>query len=247
MSNRIEEIKDKIKADIKSGKLGPSLPTRREMRKIFNTTIETIGKVVRDLEIEGVIVSRGKKLRVNMQRERINSNNERFADLMKAQGHHVIIEHLKTPGVIEAPLDIAKIAGWPIGTKVIERMRREIINGSVYRYSRKVYLAELVPPEHLAAMQADYTYNIRREMEEQRPLSRIVEQLIARVITEKEEAEILGTIKGAPVLEQWKLNYDKERQVTWVSIVVFNAQYFVKQFDYEPGNEPRSTTFPEIY
>jgi DNA-binding GntR family transcriptional regulator len=246
LRSQIETIVAQIRADIQSGKLRPrqALPTRRAMAEEYSTTPDTITKVLQALEIEGLITkSKGLTMRVNIPRERITANNERFADIMAAEGHDVEVEHIKTPGVVEAPPDIAKVARWQAETPVIERVRREIIDGAVYRYSRKVYRADLVPAEHLAAMQADHTYNVRKVIEQQRPLSRIEERLIARAITDKAEAEMLGTIKGAPVLEQWKINYDQKKNVAWVSIVVFNAQYFEKRYDYAPGDEPRTSSF----
>ncbi len=246
MSEKITTITDQIKKSIENGWLRPysALPTRRALAEEFNTTVDTIAKVLRDLEIEGFIVKgRGRTMRVSTIRERINSNDERFSDVMKEKGHIVKVEHIKTPGIVKAPLDIAKLARWSTETNVIERVRREIIDGTVYRYSRKVYLADLIPPEHLIAMQQDHAYNVRRELEEQRPLLRIEERIIARAITDKNEAAILGTIKGAPVLEMVKINYDRQKKAVWVSIVVMNAQYFVKQFDYAPGDEQKCSSF----
>lgn len=246
MRNQIETITEQIRNDIQSGKLGTykALPTRRAMAEEFKTTVDTIARVLRDLEIEGSIVKgKGRTMRVNGPRERINSNAERFSDVMVAQGHDVKVEYIKTPGVVNAPAAIAQVAGWSEETQVIERMRREIVDGVVYRYSRKVYLAEIVPQEHLAAMQADHTYNVRSVIEEQRPLLRIDERLFARAISDKAEATILGTIKGAPVLEMQKINYDEQKKVLWVSIVVMNAQYFEKRFDYLPSDKPRSSNF----
>lgn len=246
MKSQIEFIAENIRKDIQSGKLKPyqALPTRRAMAEEFSTTPDTIAKVLHNLEIEGTIIKgKGRSMSVNPRRERVTANDERFADVMITQGHDVKVEHIKTPGVAEVSADIRKVAGWSAETRTIERVRREIVDGQVYRYSRKIYLADLIPQEYLAAMQEDHRYNVRTIIEEQRPLSRIEERITARAISDKTEAAVLGTVKGAPVLEMWKLNYDQQGKVIWISIVVMNAQYFEKRYDYQPGQEPRSSNF----
>ncbi|MGH2481282.1 MAG: GntR family transcriptional regulator [Ktedonobacteraceae bacterium] len=246
MRSQIETIITLIKEDIYSGKLRPrqALPTRRAMAEEYATTPDTIAKVLQALEIEGLVVKgKGRTMRVNTPRERITANDETFRDVMATEGHAVTVEYLTTPGIIEVEPTVAAIAKWPAGTQVVERMRREIIDEKIYRYSKKLYRADLIPPEYLAEMQADQTYNVREVIEQQQPLSRIEERLIARVITDKTEAEMLGTIKGAPVLEQWKINYDRQKKVLWISIIVFNATYFEKRYDYAPGDEPRPSSF----
>ncbi len=203
--SHVEAIKNQIREDIKSGRLRESdaLPPRSALVEQFNATYDTVEKALHALEIEGLIVkSRGRVLRVSPRRARVTTNDEVFRDVMAAMGYEVKVEHLKTPGIIPMSPSLAKLFRMPEGTPVIERMRREIVNGIVYRYSRKTYLAELVPAEHLEKRQADYTYNVRRVLEEARPLSRIEEIIIARAITETEEAHILNAAKGAPVLDQ---------------------------------------------
>lgn len=246
MKNLIELIETRLREDIRSGRLRPgdALPTRRALAEQCGTTVDTIAVVLHHLEIEGLLVrGKGRTMRVNPSRERITANDERFADVMIARGHDVKVEHLATPKVIEASPEIARAFHRPPGFQIVERRRREIVDGMVYRYSRKMYLAELVPEDVLEAMQKDHTYNVRQVVEKQRPLSRIEERIIARAIVEKEEAAILNVARGTPVLEQTRINYDQDRQVVWISIVVFNAAYFVKQYDYQPGDEPKSTDF----
>ena len=243
---QIETITERITSDILSGKLGQysALPTRRAMAEQFGTTVDTIAKVLHNLEVAGLVVKgRGRTMKVNTPRERVTSNSERFVDVMEQKGNQIEVEYLQTPGIVSAGPDLARWFKVSPETKVVERIRREIVNGSVYRYSRKIYLANLVPVDVLEAMQADHTYNVRQIIEAHRPLSRIEERLFARVITSKEEAEILRTVKGAPVLENWKINYDQEKRVAWISIVIHNAIYFEKRYDYSPGDEPKPSDF----
>src|SRR5438105_15634386 len=95
----------------------------------------------------------------------------------------------------------------------------------------------------LQKLQEDATFNIRTILEAQKPLARIQERLIARTITETAEAELLQAAKGVPVLEQWKINYAHDKSVVFLSLVVFNAAYFVKTYDYAPGDEPKLSEF----
>lgn len=246
MNNHVETITARIKTDIIEGKIGQynALPNRRALAVQFGTTVDTIAKVLINLELEGLIVKGpGKSMIVNTPRTRVTTSGEIFRDVMAEEGHKVKVEYVAMPCIIEASPEVAHMLRVPVGTPVVERKRREIIDGVVYRYSRKLYLADLISKEHLEAMQADYAYDVRTVIEAQCPVVRIEERLFARAITNKVEADILGTIKGAPVLEQWMLNYDEQKRVLWISIVVFKATHFIKKYDYAPGDSPKSTSF----
>ncbi|HJT58581.1 MAG TPA: GntR family transcriptional regulator [Ktedonobacteraceae bacterium] len=247
-SQQIERITQQLREDILQGAFKPYnvLPTIRVLADQFGTTADTISKVLRNLEIEGLLVKgKGRSLRVNVPRERITTNDETFRDYMKAQGYTVTVEPIVTPGVIPATPQLAKLFRLPTGTALVERVRREIVNGIVYRYSRKYYRAEFVSEEALRRMREDYTLNVRAILEEQKPLARIQERIIARTIIDTEEAELLQAAKGSPVMEQWKINYAQDKSVVFVSLVVFNAAYFVKTYDYALGNEPRLSEFSQ--
>jgi DNA-binding GntR family transcriptional regulator len=245
-SQQIEHITQQLREDILKGVFKPYnvLPTIRALADQFGTTADTISKALRNLEIEGLLVKgKGRSLRVNTPRERITTNDETFRDYMKTQGYTVKVEHSVTPGVIAATPQLANLFRLPVGTALIERARREIVDGTVYRYSRKFYRAEFVTEEVLQKIREDYTFNVRAILEEQKPLARIQERIIARTIIDTEEAELLQVAKGAPVMEQWKINYANDKSVVFVSLVVFNAAYFVKTYDYAPGDEPRLSEF----
>lgn len=249
MKSHVETITAMIKSDITEGKIGQynALPTRRALAAQFGTTVDTIAKVLTNLEVDGLIVKGpGKSMMINTPKTRVTTSGEIFRDVMAEEGHNVKVEHLAIPCIVEASPDVAHMLRVPIGTPVVERKRREIVDGVVYRYTRKLYLADLVSKENLEAMQADYAYDVRTVIEAQYPVVRIEERLFARAITDKVEADILGTIKGAPVLEQWMLNYDEQKRVLWISIVVFKATYFVKKYDYAPGCAPKSTNFVQV-
>ncbi|GCE32223.1 hypothetical protein KDA_77070 [Dictyobacter alpinus] len=242
----IETITSQLRQDILNGsfKQYNILPTRRALADQFHTTPDTIAKVLKNLEVEGLVSKgKGRAMRAISPRERVTANDETFRDYMKALGHQVTVEHLATPGVIAATPSLAKIFRVPVGTQLIERARREIVDGIVYRYSRKRYLASLVPEDVLEKIRGDYTFNVRAIIEDKAPLARIQELLLARAVIDKEEANIFQSVLGIPVFEQWKINYDQNKSVTFVSLVVFNAPYFVKTYDYEPGKEPKLSGF----
>jgi len=248
MSQQIERITQQLREDILKGAFKPYnvLPTIRALADQFGTTADTISKVLRNLEIEGLLArGKGRYIRVSMPGERITTNDETFRDYMKAQGYTVVVEHITTPGVIPATPQLAKLFRLPVDTQLVERARREIVDGIVYRYSRKYYRAEFVSKDVLQQIREDYTFNIRATLEEQKPLARIQERIIARTIIDTEEAELLQAAKGSPVMEQWKINYAYDKSVVFVSLVVFNAAYFVKTYDYAPGGEPRLSEFSQ--
>jgi DNA-binding GntR family transcriptional regulator len=239
-----ERIAIELREKIEAGAYRPTqvLPTRRVLAQQFNTALDTIAKVLRVLELEGVIVKgKGRSLLVAEQRERVTTNDENFRDYMLDRGYTVKVEQLATPGVIEATPRLAKVFNVSPGTLLIERGRREIIDERVYRYSKKYYLASLVPSEELEKIQQDNTYDIKKVLKKQKPLVRIQDRLIARNVVTKEEAEILQVTTGVAVMEQWKINYAEGMVITWASMVVFNSAYFEKVYDYEPGDEPTST------
>src|SRR5437660_4077423 len=247
-SQQIERITQQLREDILKGAFKPYnvLPTIRALADQFGTTADTISKVLRNLEIEGLLVKgKGRSIRVNVPHERVTANDETFRDYSKDQGYTVKVEHIVTPGVIPATPQLAKLFRLPIGTSLVERARREIVDGIVYRYSRKYYRAEFVSEDVLQRIRDDYTFNVRTVLEEQKPLARIQERIVARTIIDTEEAELLQVSKGSPVMEQWKINYAYDKSVVFVSLVVFNAAYFVKTYDYAPGGEPRLSEFSQ--
>ncbi|HZS79108.1 MAG TPA: GntR family transcriptional regulator [Ktedonobacteraceae bacterium] len=240
-SNQVETISNTIREQILAGAFKPYnvLPTRRALAEQFHTTPDTIAKVIALLQSEGLVSQSGRTVRVNVPRERITTD-ETFRDYMKAQGIDVVVEHLGTPGVIPMTPELAKAFNMPVGTPVVERGRREIVNGVPYRYSKKYYLASLVDEESLRQIRQDKAFNVRDVIKGQRPLARMHEELIARAITTKEEMSILNAAKGTPVLQLTRINYADDNSVLWVSQVVFIGAYFVKTYDYKPGEEPIS-------
>ncbi|HLQ29150.1 MAG TPA: GntR family transcriptional regulator [Ktedonobacteraceae bacterium] len=247
-SQQIETITQQLREDILQGAFKPYnvLPTRRALADQFGTTPDTVSKTLRNLEVEGLLVKgKGRSVHVNTPRERVTTNDETFRDYMKAQGYTVKVEHLATPGIIPATPQLARLFRVPIGTQLVERARREVVDGIVYRYSRKYYRAKFVSEEMLQKIREDYTFNVRVILEEQQPLARIQERLIARTITDTAEAELLQAAKGLPVMEQWKINYAHDKSVVFIALVVFNAVYFVKTYDYAPGDEPKLSEFSQ--
>jgi DNA-binding GntR family transcriptional regulator len=247
-SQQIERITQQLREDILKGSFRPYnvLPTIRVLADQFGTTADTISKVLKNLEIEGLLAKgKGRSIRVNIPRERITTNDETFREYMKAQGYTVIVERIVTPSVIPATPQLAMMFRLPEGTSLVARARREIVDGIVYRYSRKYYRAEFMSEEVLQKIREVYTFNVRSILEEQKPLARIQERIIARTIIDTEEAELLQAAKGSPVMEQWKINYASDKSVVFVSLVVFNAAYFVKTYDYAPGDEPRLSEFSQ--
>lgn len=241
-SNQVETISNTIREQILAGAFKPYnvLPTRRALAEQFHTTPDTIAKVIALLQSEGLVSQSGRTVRVNVPRERITTTDEAFRDYMKAQGIDVAVEHLGTPGVIPMPPELARAFNMPVGTPVVERGRREMVKGVPYRYSKKYYLASLVDEESLRQIRQDKAFNIRDVIKGQRPLAKMHEELIARAITTKEEMGILNAVKGTPVLQLTRINYADDNSVLWVSQVVFVGAYFVKTYDYKPGEEPIS-------
>ncbi len=241
-SNQVETISNTIREQILAGAFKPYnvLPTRRALAEQFHTTPDTIAKVIALLQSEGLVSQSGRTVRVNVPRERVTTTDETFRDYMKAQGIDVVVEHLGTPGVIPMTPELARAFSMPVGTPVVERGRREMVDGVPYRYSKKYYLASLVDEESLRQIRQDKAFNVRDVIKGQRPLARMHEELIARAVTTNEEMSILNAVKGTPVLQLTRINYADDNSVLWVSQVVFVGAYFVKTYDYKPGEEPIS-------
>jgi DNA-binding GntR family transcriptional regulator len=239
-SNQVETISNTIREQILAGAFKPYnvLPTRRALAEQFHTTPDTIAKVIALLQSEGLVSQSARTVRVNVPRERVTTTDEIFRDYMKAQGIDVVVEHLGTAGVIPMAPELARAFNMPIGTPVVERGRREMVDGVPYRYSKKYYLASLVDEESLRQIRQDKAFNVRDVIKGQRPLARMHEEIIARAVTTKEEMGILNAVKGTPVLQLTRINYADDNSVLWVSQVVFVGAYFVKTYDYKPGEEP---------
>src|SRR5260370_18827870 len=137
-SNQIETISNTIKEQILSGAFKPYnvLPARKALAEQFHTTPDTIAKVITNLQNEGFVSAQsGRTVRVNIPRERITTTDETFRAYMKAQGIDVLVENLATPAIKPMTPELAKAFKMPTGTPIVDRARREIVNGIPYRYS----------------------------------------------------------------------------------------------------------------
>lgn len=246
-SNHVETISQTIREQILAGAFKPYdvLPTRKALADQFHTTPDTIAKVIALLQSEGLVFAKeGRTIYVNTPRERITTTEETFRDYMKAQGFEVVQENLGEPHLIPMDPEVAKAFQMPVGTSVVARVRREIVDGIPYRYSMKYYAAPLVDKQALQGMQQDETFNFRAILAEEKPIVWMHEEIIARAVLTAEEMDILHVSRGTPVLQLTQINYAADGSRVLYAKVVFIGAYFVKAFDYAPEEEPKLRPFP---
>src|SRR5581483_11193409 len=131
-SNHIETISNTLREQILADAFKPYnvLPTRKALAEEFHTTPDTIAKVIAHLQSEGLVTTQsGRTVRVTPPRERITTTEETFREYMKAQGKEVVQENVGKPCVVPMTPEVARAFQVPVGTPVIERVRREIVDG----------------------------------------------------------------------------------------------------------------------
>ena len=244
-SNKIETISEVLRKQISEGMFPyGELPTIKTLSSELETTPDTIRTVMEGLEAEAWIYKRpGRAYHVVNRKIRLTTNEETFRDSMRAQGRKVKTENLVAPHVIESSPRLAHLFRVPNGTPIIERVRTDTVDGIVYRYSRKYYLASLLTKEEIEAMTRDTTFNVRTLIDQRDPVVRIEDIIIARTIESPELAIFKTNNRRLPMLEQHRINYSGQRQVLYISNVIMHAAFFEHRIDYAPDQEPKSTEF----
>ncbi len=235
---KVDSIADAFRQRILAGEYGTSgrLPSLRLLSEEYDTTHETMNKVVQLLQAEGLLVSQGRAgVFVNKARTRIPGITARFDLYLQEQGLEPEETNVDEPAIVVAPPDVAKVFGIDESAPVVHRMRRQGTTTTPYRLAENYYPIDLAGGPILEQMRRDARFYVLLAIKEKhgKVIKRVHEDVIGRLPTTREQ-ELLKINRQAPVLEVRRTNYaEDDTTVVMYNRIIFVASYFVLSYDYQ--------------
>lgn len=234
---KVDAINDAFRQRILNGEFGTAgrLPSLRMLAEQFNTTHETMNKVIQRLQAEGLLVSYGRAgVFVHIPRSRIPGITPRFDFYLEQQGLTPVETNVEEPDIVPAPAEVAEAFKTEEGTPVVQRFRRQGTSTEHLRLAENFYPVHLVDEEMLARLRTDSKYDVLAAIKERhgKVIKSVHEDVFGRLPTSQEQ-ELLNIVRNAPVLEVWRTNYaaDDDTAIMF-SRLIFVASYFVLSYDY---------------
>lgn len=241
---KVDRITNVLRERIEKGVYGTEgrLPSLRMLAKQFDTTHETMNKVVQRLQAEGLLLSYGRAGvfvgSKQIQVPGLPGLTRNFAQYLQEHlGETLIEEDLARPSMIPAPLDVAGKLGVAENAPVVRRYRRQGTEKGFFRSVESYFPGQLVGEEVLEQMQQDEHYDVLAAIKRLHGLEvrRAHDDVLARLATSEEE-KLFGIVRNAPVLDVRRTSYgaEKDGPVLMFSRFVFVASHFVLSYDYVP-------------
>ncbi|GHO52887.1 GntR family transcriptional regulator [Ktedonobacter robiniae] len=234
---KVDVIADVFRQRLLEGEYGTRgrLPSLRLLSKEFDTTNETMNKVIQLLQAEGLLVSRGRAgVFVNSVRTRIPGITSRFDLYLQEQGLTPMEENIEAPGIVPAPEYVAKALGIEPGSEVVRRIRLQGGDDIPFRIAENYYPVTLAGGTVLQWLQSNKYLDVLDAIKgaHGKYVKSISEDVIGRLPTTG-EADLLKIVRGAPVLEVQRKSYAQDdKTVIMFNKIVFVASYFVLTYDY---------------
>jgi DNA-binding GntR family transcriptional regulator len=246
---RVDMINDELRRRILDKEFGTAgrLPSLRMLAAQFNTTHETMNKVVQRLQAEGLLISLGRAgIFVNSTQKHIPGITPNLAEFFQQQGLILEETNIDEPSIVRAPAEVAEVFNIEEGTKVIRRYRsqgeKKGYSTVPYRLAENYYPVELVDEEMLEQMRQDVRFDVLAAIKATHMLEigRVHEDVYGRLPI-LEEQEKLKIVRNAPVFDIRRTNYAidedvkvEQSQVIMFSRIIFVASYFVLHYEYTP-------------
>jgi DNA-binding GntR family transcriptional regulator len=213
------------------------LPSFRMLADQFNTTHETMNKVIQRLQAEGLLISFGRAgVFVNFSQKHLPGITPRFDQFLLEQGLSPVETDIDEPSIVPAPLEVASIFNIPNASPVVRRYRRQGTTTTPYRLAENFYPPDLVSNEILTQLQQDVHFDILEAIKNTHGLTlkSIHEDVYARLATTQEEA-LLNIVRNTPVFEIQRISKgDDDGIAIMFSRIVAVARYFVLTYNYVP-------------
>lgn len=242
---RVDAITDEFRQRIKDGEFGTAgrIPSLRMLANLFDTTHETMNKVIQGLQAEGVLYSLGRAgIFVNTRRKRIQGLTKRFDEEIRKQGLEPVEDDIEYPSFVNASPLVAHALQIPQGTEVVRRFRkqgesRKGIADVFYRTAENFYSPKFVGKEILEQIQLDVHFDVLEAIRQtsQREVRQVHDDVIVRFPSEREQ-DILNVVRHTPIFDIRRTSYaeDDDGDVIMFSITVSVGSYFVLSYDYTP-------------
>lgn len=236
-TNKVDEILDHLSKRIQANEfsIGGRLPSLRTLAADYNTSQETINKVLQNLQAHGLITSHGQKgLFVNAPRVRLPGIASHIGVNLKKLGLEVSVTYMEPPGFTTIPDEAAEFMKLPKDTQVLHRLRKLEVGNIVYRIVESVVVKEYISPEMTQVIERDPSYDLLGMIEARFKLGirNIHEEIFARLPTIAEQ-ENLRIVRNNPVIELKRtLHTEKDNKPVIFHHQILNANHFLLSYDY---------------
>ena len=246
---KVDFIINDFRQRILNGEFGTAgrLPSLRMLAEQFETTHETMNKVIQRLQAEGLLFSEGRAgVFVNSVQKHIPGLTQNLADFFQEQGLILEEANIDMPSRVVAEHEVAEALNVEEGTQVVRRFRSQGIRRGVsivlFRTVESFYPTELVDEEMLQQMQQDVHFDVLKAIRDvhSKEISWVHESVYGR-FPKLEEQERLKIVRDTPVFDVRRTNYTANEedqngsdQVIMFSRLIFVASHFVLSYDYIP-------------
>ena len=244
---RVDGITNEFRQRINDGEFGTAgrIPSLRMLANQFDTTHETMNKVVQRLQSEGILFSLGRAgifVNIDEKRKRVQGLTSRFDEAIRQQGLEPTEVDIEDPSLVNATNEVAHALQVPPGTSVVRRFRkqgehRKGISDVLYRTAENFYSPKFVGDEILRDIQSDVHLDVLEAIRQrfQKEVRQVHDDIIAR-FPRSHELEQLNIVRNTPVVDIWRTSYseDEDGEVIMFSKTVSVAHYFIFSYDYKP-------------
>ncbi len=246
---KVDAINDAFRRRILDGEFGTAgrLPSLRMLAEQFDTTHETMNKVIQRLQAEGLLISLGRAgVFVNSTHKHIPGITRNLAQFFDEQGLKLEETNIEDPSWVMATKEVADALNIKGKTSVVRRYRQQgTLRGTTlipFRLAENFYSPELVDEEFLERMQLDVSFDVLEaiKMTYHKEIRWVHEDVIGR-LPSAEEQGLLNINRQTPVFDVRRTSYisdddgkDENRSALMFSRIVFVASYFVLSYDYIP-------------
>ena len=235
---KVDIITEKLRTQILKGDFGTlgRLPSLRMLADQYETTRETMNKVVQQLQAEGLLISHGTAGVFVSHRTRMPAGiTARFDLYLKQQGLTPVETDIEKPSLIPASSEVAETFGLAEGTLVARRYRRQGTPDIHYRLTENFYPTDFVDETILKGMQDDVSFDVILAIKEKhgKSIKYMHERVVGRLPTLHEQ-ELLSIVRNSPVLDVHRISRadDEGRTIVMFSHIIYVASYFELSYDY---------------
>jgi DNA-binding GntR family transcriptional regulator len=246
---KVDFIINDFRKRILRGEFGTAgrLPSLRMLAEQFETTHETMNKVIQRLQAEGLLFSEGRAgVFVNSIQKHIPGLTPNLADFFQEQGLILEEADIDMPSWVAAQQEVAEALKVEEDSTVVRRYRSQGTHHGVstvlFRTVESFYPSSLVDKEMLQQMQQDVHFDVLKSIKDThaKEIGRVHERLTGRFPT-AEEQEQLRIVRNTPVFDVRRTSYsandeieDGSDLVIMYSRLIFVASHFVLTYDYIP-------------
>jgi DNA-binding GntR family transcriptional regulator len=234
--SKVEPLVDALRTRILAGEFDAGrLPSFRTLGAEYNTTQETMNKVMQSLQAEGVLISQGTKgVFVNNLRIRVPETVADFYEDVLKSHDSPVNAHIEKPEIISATQELAEKMNIKKGSKILRRYRKQGTGNSVFRLVEAYFPISLLNEDILKQIHENPNFHIINAIKEfsGKTIHFTHEELFARLPTIDEQKQ-LNIVRSNPVIDTKITHYMEDKKtVIFYTRKILNANLFLLTFDY---------------